>query len=184
MLSNQQKKWLILTLPALQAVIACVVMLYCSQFSLLSVSASTTLALLSIAAGVLIHKYISEREDQLSVLNEKFTDQINQIDQLHSYAGPIEDICSKSLPIWSRQIETSKSQTEESIIDLSTKFTNMAVRLEEVIANSNKNIEGFSEHDSGLAAVLTESQTTEGNRTALKVNHSLMQTMPRGNVVL
>lgn len=80
-----------------------------------------------------------------------------EIESLRRHAEPLQDICVKSFPIWSRQIETSRQQTEQSIIELTYRFSEMAKRLETVVEVSQNGIEGF-DGDTGMLALLEQSQ--------------------------
>ncbi|MBW8370793.1 MAG: hypothetical protein K0M66_07450 [Thiobacillus sp.] len=44
-------------------------------------------------------------------------------------AGGLDDLCGEVLPIWNRQIETARSQTETSLVDLTTCFSDIHQRL-------------------------------------------------------
>lgn len=58
-------------------------------------------------------------------------------------------LCAEVLPIWARQIETARSQSEEAIVAITTRFSGIVSRLESALAVST----GGSERES-LAATL------------------------------
>ncbi len=60
----------------------------------------------------------------------------DEILRLKSCTGPYESILSKVLPIWDRQIETSRATTEESVMDLTQRFSGMKNLLQQVIDSS------------------------------------------------
>lgn len=48
---------------------------------------------------------------------------------LQQAPGGLDDLCGQVLPIWNRQIETARSQTETSLVDLATCFGDIHQRL-------------------------------------------------------
>lgn len=85
--------------------------------------------------------------------------QAAKIARLHTYAEPLEAVCAKTLPIWSRQIETSRAQTEQSIVELTQRFAEMSQRLEQVINTSHSGNNGFSS-DAGMVTLFEQSQNS------------------------
>ena len=76
----------------------------------------------------------------------------------HSIAG-LEQVCEKVLPIWSKQIENSRQQTEEAMIDLTQRFSGLATKLEEAVNASHLAAGELGDANSrGMAGVLSESQ--------------------------
>ncbi|CAK0774731.1 methyl-accepting chemotaxis protein [Gammaproteobacteria bacterium] len=61
----------------------------------------------------------------------------------------LERVCLEVLPILSRQIETSRAQTEEAVTDLSRRFAAIVERLEQSIISSQSSTERLS--DTGTA---------------------------------
>jgi methyl-accepting chemotaxis protein len=71
----------------------------------------------------------------------------------------LEQVCEKALPIWSQQIENSRQQTEEAIIDLTQRFSGLANKLEEAVNASHQAAGELGDASShGMAGVLSESQ--------------------------
>lgn len=62
----------------------------------------------------------------------------------------LEEVCERALPIWSRQIETARIQTEESISVLAARFSGLVVKLE-AAARASKKVATISE---GISAAL------------------------------
>lgn len=44
--------------------------------------------------------------------------------------GGLEDLCLRVLPIWFKQVETSRAQTEEAVVSLTTRFAELSQRLQ------------------------------------------------------
>ncbi len=86
-----------------------------------------------------------------------------EIEQLKIYTDPYESILSRVMPIWSRQIETSRSQTEQSVVELTQRFSGMKNRLEQVISSSVNGADRFT----GSSGVID----------SLDTNHASLQTV-------
>jgi methyl-accepting chemotaxis protein len=54
---------------------------------------------------------------------------LTQLSPMHSVGG-LDELCGQVLPIWNRQIETARSQTETSLVDLATCFGDIHQRLD------------------------------------------------------
>ncbi|HET9107441.1 MAG TPA: methyl-accepting chemotaxis protein [Steroidobacteraceae bacterium] len=59
-------------------------------------------------------------------------------------------ICLEALPIWARQVETARRQTEEAIVALSTRFDGIARRLDAAL--------GAVEQDGGTRVITADSE--------------------------
>ncbi|MBI5752179.1 MAG: chemotaxis protein [Hydrogenophilales bacterium] len=55
----------------------------------------------------------------------------------------LEEFCASAVPIWARQIETARAETEESITALAQRFAGISERLEGSVAASHKASEGL-----------------------------------------
>jgi len=74
--------------------------------------------------------------------------------------GGLEEVCTEAVPIWSKQVETSRSQTEHAIMDLASRFAGISAKLEAAVQASQAaagDLAGAG--DSGAMAVLTQSET-------------------------
>jgi methyl-accepting chemotaxis protein len=91
----------------------------------------------------------------------------------------LDDLCVEVLPIWSRQIEAARGNTEEAITDLTLRFANLSQRLEAAVAASQSTA-GASGDGSGLVALLNESQADLNSiiaslRSALEVKSVMLK---------
>jgi methyl-accepting chemotaxis protein len=69
-------------------------------------------------------------------------------------------ICAQALPIWARQIDTSRRQTEEAITALAIQFRDLVNKLERAIATSQRTADGLAGSDHlGVRAVLSASES-------------------------
>lgn len=75
-------------------------------------------------------------------------------------AGELEQVCGQVLPVWSRQIETARMQTETAITELAARFSGLVVKLETAVAASQSTAGGLvGEGAGGVLAILSRSDT-------------------------
>ncbi len=151
-----ERKPIFLIIPAGLGVASLLVLLLGMGPSIMSGLIGLTLLVAGLVGG-----YTLQRIHQRSLQDAERIAQGHQAEvaRLHHYAEPLEAVCAKTLPIWSRQIETSRAQTEQSIVELTQRFAEMTQRLEQVINASHSGIEGFSS-DSGVVALFEQSQNS------------------------
>jgi methyl-accepting chemotaxis protein len=76
-----------------------------------------------------------------------------------SHVEGLEQVCDQALPIWVKQIETARSQTEEAIMALSEEFSGIVSKLEASVVASQKTAGGVSgDGEGGIVAVLSHSE--------------------------
>jgi methyl-accepting chemotaxis protein len=83
------------------------------------------------------------------------------VERANASAGGLEDVCSEVVPIWSRQVETSRNQTESAIMDLTNRFVGINAKLEASVRasqNAANDLAGGSEV--GALAVMTQSRSS------------------------
>lgn len=95
-----------------------------------------------------------------------------------SIAG-LEPLCVGVLPVWSSQIEMARSQTEQGINDLATRFANLSQHLQSAVAASHSSASGDGV-TKGVVALLNDSQTElnaiiAALRSSLKEKEDLLQ---------
>jgi methyl-accepting chemotaxis protein len=70
----------------------------------------------------------------------------------------LEAICLEAMPIWARQVESSRAQTEDAIVELSSRFYGLSSRLQETVSASQAAAGDLAGNaDSGALAVLAQS---------------------------
>jgi methyl-accepting chemotaxis protein len=94
------------------------------------------------------------------------------------YIGGLQPLCSEVLPIWSKQIEMARCQTEQGINDLAMRFANLSQRLASAVTASEGSASG-SGASKGVVALLNDSQTElnaiiASLRTSLKEKEDLL----------
>ena len=93
---------------------------------------------------------------EMAGAKEKFA-----IELVNAGVGGLEDVCTEVVPIWSRQVETTRNQTETAIMDLSNRFVGINAKLEASVRASQSaagDLTGNSE--GGALAVMTQSQSS------------------------
>jgi methyl-accepting chemotaxis protein len=75
-----------------------------------------------------------------------------------STANGLEAVCLEAMPIWARQVESSRLQTENAIVELSSRFYGLSSRLQETVSASQAAAGDLAGNaDSGALAVLAQS---------------------------
>jgi methyl-accepting chemotaxis protein len=72
--------------------------------------------------------------------------------------GGLEPLCREVLPIWSKQIDIARNQTEQAINDLASRFANLSQRLANAVSASEGSA-GGNGASKGVVALLNDSQT-------------------------
>jgi methyl-accepting chemotaxis protein len=91
----------------------------------------------------------------------------------------LEPLCREVLPVWSKQIEMARSQTEQGINDLASRFGNLSQRLSNAVSASESSASGKGT-SKGVVALLNDSQTDlnaiiSSLRSSLKEKEELLQ---------
>ena len=75
----------------------------------------------------------------------------------------LEQVCEQAVPIWTKQIENSRQQSEGAMISLTERFVGISTKLEEAVTASHHAAGDLAgENSEGMAAVLAESQRQLG----------------------
>jgi len=80
---------------------------------------------------------------------------IEAVKQIAPVRG-LDDVCKAAAPIWSRQIETARAQTEEAVVSLTESFSGLVRKLESAVAASRQ-IAGNTE-EGGAVGALAQSE--------------------------
>jgi methyl-accepting chemotaxis protein len=84
-----------------------------------------------------------------------------EIELANAVVGGLEEVCTEVVPIWSRQVETTRNQTETAIMDLANRFVGINAKLEASVRASQSaagNLAGNAE--GGALAVMTQSESS------------------------
>lgn len=148
--------------PFAVSVTGAVAVLIIGGASLASIIVALTLLFMGGGLGVWLTRYTTQG---INVAQESATNAASVMleNDGHSVAD-LERICLEVLPILSRQVETSRAQTEEAISDLAQRFAAIVERLEQSITSSQSSAEQISNHsasdDGGLFSQSEKRLTT------------------------
>ena len=79
---------------------------------------------------------------------------------VNSSRAGLEEVCLEAVPIWSKQVETSRSQTENAIMDLAARFAGISEKLGAAVKASQSAAGDLAgQGESGATAVLAQSKT-------------------------
>jgi methyl-accepting chemotaxis protein len=84
-----------------------------------------------------------------------------EIELANAVVGGLEEVCTEVVPIWSRQVETTRNQTETAIMDLANRFVGINAKLEaSVRASQSAAGELAGNAEGGALAVMTQSESS------------------------
>jgi methyl-accepting chemotaxis protein len=84
-----------------------------------------------------------------------------EIELANAVVGGLEEVCTEVVPIWSRQVETTRNQTETAIMDLANRFVGINAKLEASVRASQSaagDLAGNAE--GGALAVMSQSESS------------------------
>jgi methyl-accepting chemotaxis protein len=61
-----------------------------------------------------------------------------QVASVETVANGLQAVCLEAVPIWAKQVESSRSQTEQAIVALSNRFSGIYTKLEETVKASQQ----------------------------------------------
>ena len=106
---------------------------------------------------------------QLTVQMEALLEQSRQALRQQSGIAGLEQICDKAVPIWVKQIETVRSQTEEGITEVVVRFAAIVERLQASVAASQR----ASGDGDGPAGGCVVSALSRSEADLVAVSHSM-----------
>ncbi len=175
---NNNRNSIFIFVPAGLGAVSFATLLVGMGISLTSGLMGLTLFALGIFGGYRLNRI---HDVSLSVAETQKSPAHLEVAQLKVYTDPYESILNKVMPIWSRQIETSRTQTEEGVLELTQRFSGMKNRLVEVIDSSVNGADRFTGNsgvidslDSSHASLQTVINSLE---TALLEEEALLEKM-------
>lgn len=148
-----------------------------------------TVGLLVVCIGLALHANSKHRQviqqTILQVRNNLSKDSINDNAQLSS-SKPIhelESIGSQLIPLWAKQLQISRTQTEETITALAIRFSGISQKLEAAL-NASHEATGKNQTSNNVVTILELSKKdldiiTESLRSALGNKRSLLEEVGR-----
>lgn len=122
---------------------------------------AATLLLSAMIAGWQITRLQTARINAVVAEQQQACEAKLQVMANQGIAG-LEDFCARAVPIWARQIETARAETEESVTALAQRFSGISERLSGAVAASQQASSGMGGH--GAIDVI---ETSERDLTAL-----------------
>ncbi|PKH16359.1 chemotaxis protein [Pseudomonas fluorescens] len=161
---------------ALIPVVPGVVWLLLQSASTANLVACAVLVLLGL--GACAWSTNSQRKAVLRAVSRAQADQ-STVDAAHNGAASraqLDEVLLGAMPIWAKQVESSRHQTEEAIVSLANRFTGIAARLQETVQASQQAageldgqsadgaLEVLARSDSELSQVINSLKATQTSR--------------------
>ncbi|MBI4938033.1 MAG: chemotaxis protein [Nitrosomonadales bacterium] len=89
---------------------------------------------------------------------EGLLEQTRQAQRQEGGIAGLEQICDQAAPIWAKQVETARSQTEEGITEVTARFSRIVERLQASVAASQKAAGGGGIEGGCVVSVLSRSE--------------------------
>ncbi|VAW84155.1 methyl-accepting chemotaxis sensory transducer [hydrothermal vent metagenome] len=171
MIDLKQKDNLVIVLPPVfMGVISGVCILFFSGLTLWGSVAAVVMVILGLITGWWIY-----HRSQLNSVAMSFDDS-NKI-ELNSQQNShyLDTLCLSALPIWSRNIETARTQTADAVGSLTERFFTLVERLENAVSNSRQSggnnnsdvVSAINNAEFSLQNVVGSLRTTQEGRTAM-----------------
>jgi chemotaxis protein methyltransferase CheR len=150
--------------PLLLGVLGSILLLSFSPVSLVIITSALFLTGLGLLFGLWTHQALSSINTQLVELKS----QVNTQNQANKIINNTDKLCLAVFPIWSRQIETTRKQTETATTELANNFSLLVESLSQAFpSHSNLNNEQdnsiektFSFSEKALNSVMASLQAT------------------------
>lgn len=151
---NSLSGWLYASLPVAAGAGAT---LFAGGASWLSLGLAAGVAVAGVAGGVGL-RGIRRRELSLQLAGQEETVQAEFRASAESYLAGLEHFAQTVVPVWEKQIETGRSQSEHAVVELMHKFSGIVTKLDEAVAASNVSAESVESGEHGLVAVFAQSE--------------------------
>ncbi|WP_122556036.1 methyl-accepting chemotaxis protein [Pseudomonas viridiflava] len=147
-----------------------------SGTSYANLAACAVLAILGVGAGVWSAR--SQREQAVRLTADALTQhQVNDAAiGAKASRAQLNEVLLGAMPIWAKQVESSRQQTETAIVELTSRFTGISERLQETVQASQQaageldgqNADGalkvLAQSDSELSQVIDSLKATQASR--------------------
>lgn len=151
-------------MPAVLAVclgvISASLVLFVGGTGVLSVSLASTILMLGMLVGwMVLSQFAQAQSSYIAALNAMHSEHAQQI--AGNRVTDLDKLCVGVLPVWSRQVEVGRVQTEEAITALATRFSTLSERLQTAMLTSQSvaGDSGESEGQGGMVNLLATSQS-------------------------
>ncbi|KIQ32288.1 chemotaxis protein [Pseudomonas viridiflava] len=147
-----------------------------SGTSFANLAACAVLAVLGVGAGVWSAR--SQREQAVRLTADALTEHQANDAAIGAKASraQLNEVLLGAMPIWAKQVESSRQQTETAIVELTSRFTGISERLQETVQASQQaageldgqNADGalkvLAQSDSELSQVIDSLKATQASR--------------------
>lgn len=162
--------------PLVPVIPAIVWILTQSGTSSANLAACVVLAILGVGAGVWSAR--SQREQAVRLTADTLTQHRANDAAIGAKASraQLNEVLLGAMPIWAKQVESSRQQTETAIVELTSRFTGISERLQETVQASQQaageldgqNADGalkvLAQSDSELSQVIDSLKATQASR--------------------
>ncbi len=128
-----------------------------SGFSAVGTAAAVALIGLGLFAGGFARHAESRRATALRAQAERERAEAVEAVRLAAPVQGLDEVCKSAAPIWSRQIEAARAQTEDAVVSLTERFSGLVRRLEHSVSTSRELAGNTGER--GAVGALAQSET-------------------------
>lgn len=172
LLAQSWKTW---ALPLFIGLLGTVLMLFSSNLSVIALALA---ALPLVAGGVASFLIRDAVNKQVLVHEQAMQEQSNSFnEELSGYTESIENTIQKVFPILSLHIESSRAETERSIIDVASRFSNLVQQLGTVISQTAEPTS--TDQDCDIKCLFESAHVALG-----RVEKSLQESVGRERIIL
>ena len=107
-------------------------------FASLSITAWVVAAAIVVAGAAAGRWCAAMYRTAVAAMTATERDRLQEIGERDARIAQRRELCSRILPIWSRQIESARAQTEQSISDLTLRFSELVRRLQSTLSTSRR----------------------------------------------
>ena len=152
--SNSLGGWLYASLPVAAGAGAT---LFAGGASWLSFGLAAGVAVAGVAGGIGLAG-MRRRELSLQLTLREEVLQAECRASAEAYLAGLAHFAQSVVPVWEKQIESGRSQSEHAVIELMHKFSGIVAKLDEAVAASNVSAESVEGGGQGLVAVFAQSE--------------------------
>lgn len=168
-----QSKTSFYLLPTCFGLLCGLVLMSMAGFTVVTAMVSAFFALAGFGLGSIL---LNKQQNALQANNQDWRqDEDVKLQDVHAYVGELEQLFIHVVPILLRQVQTSRSHTEQEITVLTNRFAVMVERLGNIITGT-----GHGEDGRNIDSIFTESRTAltavlKGLREIQNVEHAVTE---------
>jgi methyl-accepting chemotaxis protein len=113
----------------------------------------------NLAAALWLHRIQQQRDGQQYRKWQAELSHYQQLSEQKQFTDKLTELCLQAMPIWTKQIENSREQTEAAIVALSERFSTIYTDLEHAVQASQQAAGSVAtDSKSGALSVIAQSQ--------------------------